>query len=74
MRDYSNKTDINYAEYKDSEIGVISSGVAYQYTKEVFGDNASYLKLGMTYPMPEDLIREFASKLRNYISLEMDPT
>ncbi len=74
MRDYSNKTDINYAEYKDSEIGVISSGVAYQYAKEVFGDNASYLKLGMTYPMPEDLIREFASKVKKlYIIEEMDP-
>ncbi|NLY70497.1 MAG: indolepyruvate ferredoxin oxidoreductase subunit alpha [Clostridiales bacterium] len=74
MKEYSNKTHINFAEYKDSEIGVISSGVAYQYAREVFGDRASYLKLGMTYPMPEDLIREFASKVKKlYVIEEMDP-
>jgi hypothetical protein len=45
MEEYSNSIEINRVEYNDSEIGVISAGVAYQYAKEVFGANASYLKL-----------------------------
>lgn len=74
MEEYSNKAEINIAEYNSDEIGVISAGVAYQYVKEIFGDKASYLKLGMTYPMPIDLIKEFASKVEVlYIVEEMDP-
>lgn len=74
MEEYSNSTEINRVEYNDSEIGVISAGVAYQYAKEVFGSNASYLKLGMTYPMPMNLIREFDGKVKKlYVIEEMDP-
>lgn len=74
MEEYSNKAEINVAEYNGNEIGVISAGVAYQYAREVFGDDASYLKLGMTYPMPMGLIREFASKVKKlYVIEEMDP-
>ncbi len=74
MTEYSNNAVINRAEYNDTKIGVISSGVAYYYAKDVFGDDASYLKLGMTFPMPMDLIREFASKVEKlYIIEEMDP-
>ncbi|QAT42222.1 indolepyruvate ferredoxin oxidoreductase subunit alpha [Aminipila luticellarii] len=74
MEAYSNTTEINRAEYNDTEIGVISSGVAYQYAREVFGDKASYLKLGMTFPMPMAKIKEFASKVKKiYVIEEMDP-
>ncbi|MGI6727691.1 MAG: indolepyruvate ferredoxin oxidoreductase subunit alpha [Anaerovoracaceae bacterium] len=74
MEDYSNQTEINFTEYNGNEIGVISAGVAYQYAKEVFGPEASYLKLGMTYPMPMNLIREFAGKVKKlYVIEEMEP-
>ena len=74
MTEYSNNVEINKAEYNDTKIGVISSGVAYYYSKDVFGENASYLKLGMTYPMPMDLIKDFASKVdKIYVIEEMDP-
>lgn len=74
MTDYSNKTDINKIELNDTKIGVISSGVAYYYAKDVFGEDASYLKLGMTFPMPMDKIKEFASKVdKLYVIEEMDP-
>lgn len=74
MEEYSNDCEINTAEYNEYEIGVISAGVAYQYAKEVFGEKASYLKLGMTFPMPMDLIREFASRVKKlYVIEEMDP-
>lgn len=74
MTEYSNSCEINRAEYYDTKIGIITSGVSYQYAKEVFGEDASYLKLGMTFPMPMDLIRDFASKVdRVYVIEEMDP-
>jgi indolepyruvate ferredoxin oxidoreductase alpha subunit len=49
-------------ECDGATIGVITSGVSYQYSREVFGDGVSYLKLGLTYPLPRRLIKEFASK------------
>jgi indolepyruvate ferredoxin oxidoreductase alpha subunit len=53
---------------------VVCAGVAYQYAREVFGPQASYLKLGMTYPMPMALIAEFAAKVdKLYVIEEMDP-
>ncbi|MDD4565230.1 MAG: indolepyruvate ferredoxin oxidoreductase subunit alpha [Eubacteriales bacterium] len=74
MEEYSNTASINKSEYNGAKIGVISSGVAYQYAREVFGEDASYLKLGMTFPMPMDLISEFAGKVEKlYVVEEMDP-
>ena len=51
-------------------IGIIASGTAYQYVKEVFGDSVSVLKLGLVYPLPEKLILEFASKVKRLIVIE----
>jgi indolepyruvate ferredoxin oxidoreductase alpha subunit len=74
MEAYSNSAEINQPEYNETKIGVISSGVAYQYAREVFGEEASYLKLGMTYPMPMDTIKEFASKVdKIYVVEELEP-
>ncbi|MBQ1490004.1 MAG: indolepyruvate ferredoxin oxidoreductase subunit alpha [Eubacterium sp.] len=56
------------------KIGVIASGVSYFYAKEVFGDRASYLKLGFTNPMPKDLITEFCTRMDQiYVVEEDDP-
>ncbi|MDR2610561.1 MAG: indolepyruvate ferredoxin oxidoreductase subunit alpha [Clostridiales Family XIII bacterium] len=54
--------------------GVVSAGVAYQYARDVFGDTASYLKLGLTYPMPIDMVREFAATVDTlYVIEELEP-
>lgn len=64
---------INKAEYKDTSIGFITSGIPYQYVKEVCPE-ASVLKLGMVYPLPKKLIQEFAAKVdRLYIFEELEP-
>ena len=64
---------INKAEYGDTKIGFITSGIPYQYVKEVFPE-ASVLKLGMVYPLPKKLIEEFASKVdKLYIFEELEP-
>ncbi|WP_066506714.1 indolepyruvate ferredoxin oxidoreductase subunit alpha [Abyssisolibacter fermentans] len=74
LEEYSNKISINKAEYNDTKIGVITSGVAYEYSKEVFGDDVSFLKLGFTFPVPKDLIKEFASKVdKLYVIEELEP-
>ena len=64
---------INKAEYKDTSIGFITSGIPYQYVKEVCPE-ASVLKLGMVNPLPKKLIEEFASKVdKLYIFEELEP-
>ena len=64
---------INKAEYNDTSIGFITSGIPYQYVKEAC-PNASVLKLGMVHPLPRKLIEEFASKVdKLYIFEELEP-
>ncbi|MBE5883234.1 MAG: indolepyruvate ferredoxin oxidoreductase subunit alpha [Lachnospiraceae bacterium] len=64
---------INKAEYNDTSIGFITSGIPYQYVKEAC-PNASVLKLGMVHPLPKKLIMEFASKVdKLYIFEELEP-
>lgn len=65
--------EINRAEYRDTSIGFITSGIAYQYVREAC-PNASVLKLGMVHPLPRKLIEEFASKVdKLYIFEELEP-
>ncbi len=64
---------VNSVEYQDTTIGVITSGIPYQYVKEAL-PNASVLKLGLVNPLPKKLIQEFASKVdKLYIVEELDP-
>jgi len=71
---YSNNCQWNRIEMHEPGIGIICSGDCYLYAREVFGDGASYLKLGFTNPLPDELIREFASKVEKvYIIEENDP-
>lgn len=73
MAEDSNDFAINKAEYNDTSIGFITSGIPYQYVKEAC-PNASVLKLGMVYPLPRKLIEEFASKVdKLYIFEELEP-
>ncbi len=63
----------NRIEWRSSDLGIITGGVAYNYAREVFPE-ASVLKLGMVYPLPRKLIREFAGRVQKVIVLEeLDP-
>ena len=74
MKEYSENTRFNRTEINDKKIGVITSGMCYQYAKEVFGDTVSYLKLGFTNPMPDRMIEAFAKSMdRIYVIEENDP-
>ena len=64
---------INKVEWADTSIGVITSGIPYQYVKEAL-PTVSVLKLGMVNPLPKELIQDFASKVdKLYIIEELDP-
>lgn len=64
----------NTVEDNGSNIGIITSGCSYLYVKEVFGDTANILKIGMPNPLPEKLIRDFAAKVDTlYVIEELDP-
>lgn len=74
LAEYAETTELNRIIWGDKKIGIVSAGVAYQYAKEVFGENASYLKLGFTYPLPMKKIKDFASQVETlYVIEELDP-
>lgn len=71
---YAENCDFNRVEMGDTSIGIITSSTSYQYAKEVFGDKASILKLGMIHPLPEKLILDFAAKVDKLVIIEeLDP-
>ena len=73
LAEAANTMAINKVEMNDTKIGVITSGIPYQYVKEAL-PNASVLKLGMVNPLPKKLIEEFAQKVEMlYIVEELDP-
>ena len=73
LAEAANTLSINKVEMNDTKIGVITSGIPYQYVKEALPE-ASVLKLGMVNPLPKKLITEFAEKVDTlYIVEELDP-
>lgn len=71
--EYAETSGINTVEMNNDEIGVITSGICYQYAKEALCDKASYLKLGMVNPLPVKLIKDFAAKVKTlYVIEELD--
>lgn len=71
---YAETNPINRVEMGDTKIGIITCSTSYQYVKEVFGDSVSVLKLGMTNPLPCDLIKDFAAKVdKLFVVEELDP-
>jgi indolepyruvate ferredoxin oxidoreductase alpha subunit len=73
MEEWACSQSFNRVEEGDNKVGVITSGIAYQYAKEVFPE-ASVLKLGMVYPFPKQMIRDFAATVdKLYVIEELDP-
>jgi indolepyruvate ferredoxin oxidoreductase alpha subunit len=73
LTEVSNRSPFNRLEWGDLRIGIVASGPAYRYAREVFPD-VSFLKLGLTYPLPEALIREFAAGVEQLLVIEeLDP-
>ena len=74
LREFAEDCIYNTVEMNGDEIGIITSGCSYLYVKEVLGDKASILKIGMPNPLPVKMIRDFAAKVKKlYVIEELDP-
>lgn len=70
----ANDGDLNRIEWGSKKLGIITSSTCYQYAKEVFGEEASILKLGMIWPLPDRLLLDFWTQVDRVIVLEeLDP-
>ncbi len=73
LAEYAEGFSFNRIEKGNPDLGIITGGIAYQYAREVFPD-ASFLKLGMSYPLPRKLIGDFASSVERLLVIEeLDP-
>lgn len=70
LEQFSNSTNLNYYEINSNKIGIVASGMCINFAKEVFLENASYMKLGFTNPLPINKIKEFASKVEKIYVIE----
>jgi indolepyruvate ferredoxin oxidoreductase alpha subunit len=69
LKEYSETTPVNRIEWRDRSAGIITSGISYQYVREALPD-VSVLKLGLTWPLPEKLIRSFAEGVKRLLVVE----
>jgi indolepyruvate ferredoxin oxidoreductase alpha subunit len=73
LSEYAATSPVNRVMWGDRRVGVIADGMAYQYAREVFS-GFSLLKLGMVYPLPEQMILDFASAVDRLVVVEeLDP-
>ncbi len=71
LRAYAETTPCNrWEKGESSDIGIITHSTSYQYVKEVCGDKYPVLKLGMAYPMPDKLLKDFAATVRLLVVVE----
>ncbi len=74
LKEFASDCPFNKIEDNGAKIGVIAAGTSYLYAKEALGDKANYLKLGLVYPLPEKLIRDFAESVEELWCVEeLDP-
>ena len=70
---YAETTPLNRVELNGSKTGVITAGACYQYVKETMGDTVNYCKLGLVWPLPEQLLKDFAAQCETvYVVEELD--
>ena len=73
--EYAENCEFNRVEMgNDTSVGIITDSTSYQYAREVLGEDACILKLGLINPLPEKLIKDFAAKVDKVVVLEeLDP-
>ena len=64
LKAYTEECPFNREEWHTDEVGIVASGIGYQYARETFGDKARYYMCGMTSPLPVESIRAFAKKVK----------
>jgi indolepyruvate ferredoxin oxidoreductase alpha subunit len=69
IKRYSEITELNKVKFASRDIGIITAGISYQYSKEVM-PGASFLKLGMSYPLCKEKIYNFSEKVKQIFVIE----
>ena len=69
LAEMANSTSANRIEWRDRTLGIVTSGVTYQHVRDIF-PQASVLKLGLSYPFPDALIRQFAAGVQRVVVIE----
>ncbi len=73
LRQWAETSGINVVEDNGAKVGVIVEGAVYQYAHEALGDSVNYLKLGMLWPLPDQLLKDFAAANEKvYVIEELD--
>lgn len=73
LRQWAETSGINVVEDNGAKVGVIVEGAVYQYAHEALGDSVNYLKLGMLWPLPDQLLKGFAAANEKvYVIEELD--
>ena len=73
LRQWAETSGINVVEDNGAKVGVIVEGAVYQYAHEALGDSVNYLKLGMLWPLPDKLLKDFAAANEKvYVIEELD--
>ena len=70
LEEYACTSPLNTVEMNGTKVGVITASIAYHYAKDAFPADTSFLKLGITFPLPMGLIRDFASKVEKLYIIE----
>jgi indolepyruvate ferredoxin oxidoreductase alpha subunit len=70
LKELAENTPLNEIIPGNKKIGVIASGIAYNYAREALGSSASYLKLGLINPLPDKLIKSFAAGVDRLVVIE----
>jgi len=69
LKKFSEETELNVVENNGSKTGIITGGVAYQYTKEAAPD-FDYLKIGFGFPLPMKKIEAFIKNHEKVLVVE----
>jgi len=69
MLRFTERSPVNQIQWGDRQVGIITSGISYQYAKEVL-PSASFLKLGISYPLPSQRVAHFASQVKRVLVVE----
>ena len=73
LAEFANTYPLNRLEWGERKLGIVAAGAVYNYAREIF-PQASFLKLGMSYPLPPALIRELAEGVEQLLVIEeLDP-
>ena len=69
LRRLAERSRLNRIEWGDREVGIVTAGISYQYAKEII-PSASFLKLGISYPLPPKLLSDFANQVKRVLVVE----